>query len=212
MQPIAICGASGFGREVACTIQLINKESPTWDFVGFFDDGMAKGTEVQYGKILGGIEDLNEWKTPLSVCFAIGNPKALKSLVGKISNPNVDFPNIIAPNVLFLDRDTVKMGMGNVICANSLVSCNVKLGNFNMLNVYAHLGHESEVGDFNVIMPDASISGGVVVGDANLFGAKSVVLQYKKVGNEVVLAPGSVLSRTAKDGRTYLGNPAKLFV
>lgn len=212
MCDIAIFGASGLGREVACTIQSINKVKPTWNLLGFFDDGFEEGVNVQYGKILGSMEHLNRWKTPLCVCFAIGNPKVLRNLVGKVTNPQVDFPNIIAPNVLFLDEKSVIMGKGNLICANSLVSCNVKIGNFNLLNVYSHLGHESTLGNFNVIMPDSSISGGVVAGDANLFGAKSVVLQYKKIGNEVVLAPGSVLSRTAKDGRTYMGNPAKLFM
>ena len=81
-----------------------------------------------------------------------------------------------------------------------------------MLNVFTHLGHESELGDFNVVMPSVNISGGVVVGNTNLFGTKSVVLQYKKVGNEIVLAPGSALSRTAEDGKVYLGNPAKVFM
>ena len=81
-----------------------------------------------------------------------------------------------------------------------------------MLNVYTQMGHESELGSFNVIMPSTSISGGVIIGEANLFGVKSTVLQYKKVGNEVVLSPGSVLSRSAKDGKIYLGNPAKVFM
>lgn len=212
MRDIAIYGASGFGREVACTIRMINKETPSWNLVGFFDDGIEKGTEVQFGKILGGIDSLNEWKSPLSVCFAIGDSKILRELVGKITNESVDFPNIIAPNVLFLDPDSVQMGKGNVICANSLISCNVKLGNFNLLNVNTHMGHESSMGDYNVVMPGCSISGGAMIGKTNLFGAKSVVLQYKKVGNDVVLSPGSVLARNAHDGKVYLGNPAKVFM
>ena len=212
MKDLAIYGAGGFGREVACMVGLINKVSPTWNLIGFFDDGMKPGTVVQYGKILGGLEHLNSWNTLISVCFAIGCPKDLRNVVNMITNSRVDFPNIIASNALFLDEKTVEMGRGNVICANSVISCNVKLGNFNLLNVYTHMGHESVVGDFNVIMPGSSISGGVVVGDANLFGAKSVVLQYKKVGNQVVLSPGSVLTRTALDGKIYLGNPAKVFM
>ena len=212
MQNIAIYGAGGFGREVACTINMINKTTPTWNLIGFFDDGLEKGRAVQFGKILGGMEELNRWDTPLSVCFGIGSPKALRSLAGKITNAKVDFPNIIAPNVVWLDETTVKMGKGNVICANSLISCNVKLGDFNMINVMCHLGHESVFGDFNVVMPGADISGGAIIGDANLFGTKSVVLQYKKVGNEVVLSSGSVLLRNAKDGKVYLGNPAKVFM
>lgn len=212
MKDIAIFGAGGFGRELACIIQQINKEKPTWNLIGFFDDAFEAGTELQYGKALGGIDALNEWVKPISVAIALGSPKVLRAVVGKITNPNVEFPNVVAPNVLFMDEGSVIMGKGNIIFPNSLISCNVKLGDFNMLNVYTQIGHESEFGNYNVVMPTTNISGGVVIGDANLFGVKSTVLQYKKVGNEVVLSPGSVLSRTAKDGKIYLGNPAKMFM
>ena len=212
MKDIAIFGAGGFGRELASIINIINDDKPLWNLIGFFDDGIIEGTDVQYGKILGGVEQLNQWETPISIGIAIGNPKVLRTVVSKIMNPLVDFPNIIAPNVFFMDEETVKMGRGNIIFPNSLISCNVKMGDFNMLNVFTQLGHECELGNYNVIMPSSNISGGVVVGDANLFGVKSTVLQYKKVGNEVVMSPGSVLSRTAKDGKIYLGNPAKVFM
>lgn len=212
MKDIAIFGAGGLGRELACMIHIINKNEPTWNLIGYFDDGKDVGEVTQYGICLGGVDRLNEYKTPLSVVMALGSPKVLKTVVGKINNPNIDFPNIIDPSVVLLDKNTLVMGKGNVIFPNSIISCNVKIGNFNILNVYTQMGHESVLGNFNVIMPSANISGGVEIGDANLFGTKSVVLQYKKVENEVILSPGSVLSRTAKEGKIYLGNPAKIFM
>lgn len=212
MKDIAIYGAGGFGRELACMMNSINQKEPTWNLIGYFDDGKEVGEKTTYGICLGGLERLNEWKTPLSVVMSLGTPKVLRSVVCKINNPNIDFPNIIAPNVVLFDESTLVMGKGNVIFPYSLISCNVKMGDFNMLNVYTQIGHESELGSYNVIMPSTNISGGVIIGDANLFGVKSTVLQYKKVENEVVLSPGSVLSRTAKEGKIYLGNPAKVFM
>ena len=38
MKDIAIYGAGGFGKEVACLIKRINEQEPTWKLVGFFDD------------------------------------------------------------------------------------------------------------------------------------------------------------------------------
>ena len=92
------------------------------------------------------------------------------------------------------------------------MSYNISLGNFNLLNVFTQLGHDSKIGNYNIIMPSVNISGGVVVGDCNLFGVKSTVLQYKKIGNNVNITPGSVMMRNGKDERTYLGNPAKVFM
>ena len=35
VKDIAIFGAGGFGREVACLLRKINAVEPTWNFVGF---------------------------------------------------------------------------------------------------------------------------------------------------------------------------------
>ena len=75
VKDIAIFGAGGFGREVACLLRKINAVEPTWNFVGFYDDGLEKGLRVDYGEILGGIADLNGVDCPLSVVVALGNPK-----------------------------------------------------------------------------------------------------------------------------------------
>ena len=70
VKDIAIFGAGGFGREVACLLRKINAVEPTWNFIGFYDDGLEKGSRVDYGEILGGIADLNVVDRPLSVVVA----------------------------------------------------------------------------------------------------------------------------------------------
>ena len=55
MKDIALFGAGGFGREVACLIRLINESlnEPRWNLIGFFDDNAdLKGTINEYGEIL----------------------------------------------------------------------------------------------------------------------------------------------------------------
>lgn len=212
MKDIAIFGAGGLGREVACMINQINKQTPIWDLVGFFDDGIESGTENQYGKVLGGLMELNNHKTPIAVAVANGNPDVIRTIVSGITNPLVTFPNIISPDVFFYDLSTLKMGKGNFIGPNSSISCNVSLGDFNMLNVFTQVGHDTSIGNFNVVMPSVNISGCVEVGDRNLFAVKSTVIQNIKIGNGVTLAPNSVMTRNAKDGKSYLGNPAKVFI
>lgn len=212
MKDIAIFGAGGFGREIACLIKTINNVNHTWNLIGFFDDGLEKDSQEQYGPVLGGIDELNKWDKPISLIIAIGKPATVKEVVEKIDNTNVDFPNIISPEVFFMDIASVSMGHGNIICPFSLVSCNVKLGNFNLLNVYTQVGHDCEMGDYNIVMPSVNISGGLRIGNCNLFGVKSTVTQYKKIGNHVVIAPGAVMMRNGKDGKMYSGNPAKIFM
>lgn len=209
MKDIAIYGAGGFGREVACLLRRINNIEPTWNLLGFFDDGVDAGISNEYGTILGNIETLNTWSAPLAVVFAIGSPKVIEQLHEKVSNPLIGYPNIIAPDTLFLDKDNVRIGMGNVICSRCLISCNVDIGNFNTLNGYITVGHDARIGDFNSIMPAVKISGGVTIGKSNFLGVNSVILQYKSIGDDSVIGASSVVMRNIRNGGTYIGNPAK---
>ena len=207
---IAIYGAGGFGREVACLIHMINDSSPEkrWNFIGFFDDKQPVGTQNEYGTVLGGLEVLNEYKQVLDIAIAIGNPETVCKIVNRITNPNISFPNIIAPNTIFLDRNNVALGRGNIICSSCLLSCNVTIGDFNIFNGYIPVGHDTTIGNYNVFMPSVNISGGISIGNCNFFGVQSVVLQYMRIGNNVRVGANSVIMRNTKDGNLYIGNPA----
>lgn len=209
MKDIAIYGAGGFGREIACLLKRINTESNgDWNLIGFFDDGAPVGSKNEYGEVLGNIDALNVWDKPLSIVFAIGSPKAVSMLHSKITNKNIDFPNIMAPDTLFLDKENVRMGIGNVFCSRCLVSCNIEIGNFNTFNGYITVGHDAVIGNYNSIMPAVKISGGVKIGERNFIGVNSVILQCKSIGNDTTIGAGAVVLRNTKDGNTYIGNPA----
>ena len=210
MKQIAIYGAGGFGREVACLLKKINEVEPTWELVGFFDDGIEIGSQVShFGKVLGGINELNAWPTELSIAITIGSPSIVKTLVSKITNTNILFPNIIAPTVYFADPETFKIGKGNIIQKHCSFSCDVTIGDFNVMDGADVFGHDDVVGSFNTFMPAMRISGEVIIGDGNFFGVGSIILQQIKVGNNIRLGAGSVLMRKPKEGFLYMGNPAK---
>jgi|LSQX01.2.fsa_nt_gb sugar O-acyltransferase (sialic acid O-acetyltransferase NeuD family) len=213
MKDIAIYGAGGFGREVACLINRINEKNPTWNLVGFFDDNaFLKGTNNEYGEILGGVNELNDWEKEISIILAIGSPKTLKLITDKIANINVTFPNIISPDAIFLDKNNLILGKGNLICTGCLISCNVRIGDFNCLNDFVSIGHDTVIGNYNSFMTATRISGIVSIGSYNYFGVNSSVLQEIKIGNETTIAAGSAVMRRTKDGYTYIGIPASALV
>jgi carbamoyl-phosphate synthase large subunit len=213
VKKIAIYGAGGFGREVAGGIHRINRsKNENWEIVGFFDDNKSVGEQIShYGKVLGGIEELNAMKEPLALAIAVGSPVTRKLIRDRITNSNVYYPNIIAPSFRVLDQDTFKIGEGNIIQDNCSATCDVTIGNFNVFNGSNVLGHDDVIGDYNVLMPSVHLSGAVEMGDFNLLGVDSVVLQRIKIGNNVTLGAGSVLMTKPKDGGTYVGVPAKKF-
>ena len=208
MKDIAIYGAGGFGREVACLIKRINNEHPTWNLIGFFDDGKVIGETNEYGKVLGGINELNAWNKEIAIVMSIGSPTTLKKIVDNITNSNVTYPNIIAPDVIFLDKENMSIGKGNLICTGCLISCNTRIGNFNCLNDFVSIGHDTVIGDYNAFMTASRISGIVTIGQFNYFGVNCCVLQGLKIGNNVTIGAGSALMRRTKDGYTFVGVPA----
>ena len=208
MKDIAIFGMGGFGREVACLINSINKGTPQWNVIGFFDDGKELGEKCEYGECLGGLEILNSWPNPLSVVISIAKPSTIKYLVESIKNKNIDFPNIISNDVCWFDRQSVQLGKGNIIAMDCQLSCNIKIGDFNIFNCRVNIGHDTQIGNFNSVMTDAKIAGSCVVGDYNYIGVNAVILQGLNVGNNTTVAAGSVIMRRTKDGYTYIGVPA----
>ena len=210
MKDIAIYGAGGFGREVACLIHRINEISPEWELIGFFDDGIIKGAKNEYGEVLGGINEVNNYPDDLAVVIAIASPKIVEKLVGNIASSKISFPNIISPDVTFLDKNNISVGKGNIISFHCVISCNVRIGDFNIFNGLVNVGHDAILGNYNSIMPAVKISGEVKIGNRNFLGVNSVVLQQVKIGNDTVIGANSLILRKTKDGMTYVGNPASI--
>ena len=213
MKDIAIYGAGGYGSEISCLIQKINSRGPQLNFIGFFDDNRnLDGQKLQYGVVLGGIEALNNWDKPLSVVLAIANPEVLEVIINKITNKNIDFPNLLDPDISYLDFRSFLIGQGNIIGYGCRFSCNVKIGNFNIIINATTIGHDVQIGDFNVLFPETRLSGLVKVGNSNFFGMRTAVLQGLNIGNKTRIAAGSFVMRNTADGFLYVGNPARKLI
>ena len=213
MKDIAIFGAGGFGREVACLIKRINEKEPTWNFLGFYDDDTSLGGSSisHYGPYLGTKDALNALERPLSVVIAIGNPAVVKNIFESIKNENISFPNLMAPETSIVDPISFKIGIGNIIQKDCHFSCDVEIGDFNVFNGWVAFGHDDKVGSFNTFMPDVKVSGEVTIGNNNFFGVGSIVLQQIKISDDIRLGAGSVLMTKPRPGNLYIGNPAVKF-
>lgn len=212
MKKIAIFGASGFGKEIACLLNIINSKKKKWDFVGFYDDFVEVETQIShFGQTLGGINELNKVNEELSIIIALGDSFSRKNVYEKISNKHILFPNICYPG-FSIDERSIKMGKGNVITHEKTLSCDIEIGDFNMFNSKsASVGHDVKIGSFNSFMPMTAISGNVIIGNCNYFGVNAVVLPKLKIGDNTKISAGSIVYRNTKDDSVYLGNPAKKF-
>jgi len=209
IKDLAIYGAGDNSKEIFLVIKAINEVKLRWNFIGFFDDGIRPGKVNRYGDVIGDINTLNKWKTELDLVISIYTPKIIEEIVNKISNPLISFPNIIAPNVHFFDYDAVEIGRGNIFVFGSRVSCDVEIGDFNLISAFVALGHDVKIGDFNVLGPSTRISGRTKVGNTNYFGVQSIVLQGIQIGDSTRIGVNSTVIKNTENGFLYYGNPAK---
>jgi sugar O-acyltransferase (sialic acid O-acetyltransferase NeuD family) len=208
MKNIAIIGAGGFGREVKTILDSINKITPTYEFIGFYDDGFKVGEIVNNYPILGSVNDINNISESCSIVMAIANPQIKQSNLNRINNKHIDFPNIIHPNVLISD-DFVEIGIGNIICAACIITCNIVIKDFVILNLMCTVGHDTTISSFASFMPSVNISGEVLIQERVYVGTGAKIINQLEIGQDTIVGAGAVVSKSLPKNCTAVGIPAK---
>lgn len=207
MKKIAIVGAGGFGREVKMLIDQINDKYQRYEVLGFYDDKEYK-EPINGLPYLGKIEEINKVEDDLCIVIAIGNPKVKKKIVESITNEKVEFPNLIHPNVL-IGRDAVEMGKGNIICAGTIITVNIKIEDFVIFNLSCTVGHDAVIKSYSSFMPSVNISGEIVVEEEVYVGTGAKLINQLNIGAGVIVGAGAVVSKSLPPHCTAVGIPAK---
>jgi sugar O-acyltransferase (sialic acid O-acetyltransferase NeuD family) len=209
MNDIAVYGAGGLGRETALMIEQINAFTPgRWNFIGFFDDGKKVNDTVDDYPVLGGIAELKTLKQKLSVVLAIADPSIRKNLAGSIRNPAIDFPVLVHPSVLAGSTKFNTIGQGSIIAAGNILTTQVSIGEFVIVNLSCTIGHDVHIGPYSTLMPGCSISGFVNIGDSVVLGTRSSVLPLISIESHATIGAGAVVTKNVASGTTVVGVPA----
>lgn len=207
IRKIVVIGAGGLGREVAAVIQTYFSDS--FKLIGFIDDGVDQGSEVNSIKVLGGVDWLLAHKSDVAIVFGIGSPQIRKMIFEKLKGDNFQFPNIIHPNARIHQPQFVQLGKGNVIADGSIITTNVSVGNFNLINLNCTIGHDAEIGDFCSIMPGVNISGGAKLKNLVYIGTGAKLIKATTLHEACIVGAGSVVNTDIPPNKSYAGVPAK---
>lgn len=209
MKKIVVIGAGGFGREVKMLIDQINNVKNQYEFIGYYDDNVKIGTLINGFKVLGNVNDLSKVNTHLEVVISIADPKIKSKLYSILkSNENINFPTLIHPNVI-IGNDDVEIGMGCIICASNIITVNISIGNFVILNLGCTVGHDTKIGDYCSFMPSVNISGEVIIENCVYVGTGAKIINLLQIGNSTVVGAGAVVSKSLPEKCTAVGIPAK---
>jgi sugar O-acyltransferase (sialic acid O-acetyltransferase NeuD family) len=205
--PVVIYGTGGHARELHQTLEDVNAEAPTFEFLGWLDDSVPAGLDVHGVPVLGG----EEWiaaHPDVAVLFGIGSPASRRRLVERSVELGARaFPSVVHPSAWVGNR--VEIGEGSVICAGARVTTDIVIGRHVHLNTGSIVSHDCRLDDFVTVAPGARVSGAVEVGEGADVGTGSTTIQGRRIGRWSIVGAGAVVVDDVPDDATVVGVPAR---
>lgn len=203
MKKLVIVGNGGFAKEVEWLVERINAVTPTWNFMGFIDN------DSNNPKVIGDDKYVLSYEEELYVSIAIGTSAIRRKIYSSYKeNPNIIFPNLIDPSVLISDR--VSFGEGNIICAGSILTVDITIGNCNIINLDCTIGHDAILRNFVTINPSVNVSGNATIGSGSNIGTGTQIIQGLSIGDNSIVGAGAVVNTDLPANCTAVGIPAKV--
>lgn len=206
MKDIIIIGTGGCAREVCFLLEQNNKKQQEWNILGFIDNN--RDGEIYGYPILGDDDYLLGYNREINVVCAVGETKLREKITEKFKNKNnILFPNIISHDVI-IDFSKVRIGKGCVICAGSIITVDIVIGNFVTVNLSCTISHDSVIDDFVTINSGSNISGNVHIGKGTYIGTGTKIIQGKNVGENAIIGAGAVVIKDIPSDSMAVGVPA----
>lgn len=201
MRPLCIFGAGGCAREALLVARRL--DLPVF---GMMD---RPGSSSIDGKLVFPETLFDPRKH--SAFVALGKPARRKRVVESLMKlkPAVDFPVLVDPAAILMNRDSITIGHGSLVCAHSVLTCNISLGSWSLINVASRLGHDLTAGDFFTTAYGVNVSGRNVFGRSVMLGAGVSTRDGVVIGNEILVGVGAAVVSDLLEPGTYVGVPAK---
>jgi sugar O-acyltransferase (sialic acid O-acetyltransferase NeuD family) len=208
MEKVVIVGAGGFGREVLEIFKDINKQKKKWEILGFIDSNIAlHGKIINNYPVLGGLHWFETHKDVACVC-AIGEPEAKKKVADELKKMDVHFCNAIHPSVIM--SEFIEFGEGVIICAGTILTVNIKIGNYVIINLNCTIGHDAIIENYCSMMPTVKINGNNHLYEGVYVGTGTTFIHQISVGAWSTIGAGAVVVTNIPDHVLALGVPAKV--
>lgn len=203
-RPVLIYGAGGFGREIASWLRT--DAAAAIHPVGFIDDGEARAECA--GLPVGSLAEMARLHPGAGVLLALGDGDSRRAAAERIQGAGLKAERFIHSSVLIGER--VEIGEGSLILPGSILTCDIRIGAFVVVNCSCNIGHDVEIGSYSSLLGNNSLNGNVTVGEFVTIGSRATIHPGKRVGDNSTVGIGSVVIRSVRANVTVFGAPAKI--
>lgn len=144
--------------------------------------------------------------------IAVGDPKTRERLANECIAEGAVPMSIKSPHSIIYDCNEI--GEGAIICAQTMITSNTRIGKFFHLNIYSYVAHDSVIGDYVTFAPNVHCNGNVHIQNYASIGTGVVIKQGSLskplvIGEGAVVGMGAVVTKDVAPYTTVVGNPAR---
>jgi len=143
--------------------------------------------------------------------IAIGDSRARKRIADRLDAIGAKAAVLIDPSAQLSER--VLVGPGSVICAGSVLTCDITLGRHVHINAGCLVHHDARIGDFATLSPGVRVAGHVEIGTQAFIGINATIINGRagaplRIGAGATVAAGAVVIGDVAPGALVAGVPA----
>lgn len=210
IEELVVWGHGGFGREVAWLAETItSSRSVVRCFIN--DDPAAQGTVVNEIPVAS-LDTAAALSAGRAMAVAVGSPADRERLVRRATDAGWHFPALLHPRIEV--SRWISVGNGVIICAGSILTTNISLGDHVHINLDCTIGHDVVVEDYVTLAPGVHVSGRVHIHRRAYIGTGATIIngsaeQPLVIGADAVVGAGACVTRPVPEGATVVGVPAR---
>lgn len=197
---MVIVGASGHAKEVFDICQ--NTEN-----LYFFDNVTSYDKPVLFDKkIIQSFDELLELTTNKDFILGLGGVLHRYNLYHKFVDLGFKPHSIMAKNAQV--SASAILGEGLNIMSFVFIGPDSKIGKGSLINAHSSIHHDVLIGDFVEVSPGAKLLGNCSIGTFSTIGTNATILPKVKIGKNVIVAAGAVVTKDVPDNCMVAGIPA----